>query len=253
MGSLSPHVEHFGAENPSASRVIIVHGTLDRAASFRKVQRLLPDLNVTLVDRRGYGASSAQAPAVDAEQGAADILAIVGGSPASIVGHSFGGLLAIIAAIEQPELVRSIGVYEPPQPWQPWWPEITPARPVGGFPDDPGEAVEVFFGAMVGPDAWDAMPLSFREARMAEGEAMLSDLRAAHLRCPYDLADLLTPMVAASGGASLHHYQQSADQLAAESSDGTRFTIAGAQHGGHLSHPADFAAFVRAVVALRTD
>ena len=44
----------------------------------------------------------------------ADLVTIVGGRPAVLVGHSYGGDVALGAAAAAPEVVRAVGVYEPP-------------------------------------------------------------------------------------------------------------------------------------------
>jgi len=64
------------------------------------------------VDRRGHGASG-DAPAYAIEREYEDIAAVIGsiGAPAALLGHSFGGLCALGAALLTPH-VRQLVVYE---------------------------------------------------------------------------------------------------------------------------------------------
>ena len=75
-------------------------------------QPLAAGHRLVLVNRRGFGAS----PDVDGEDfavDAADVVEVLG-SGAHLVGHSYGGVVALLAAAARPELVRSLAVFEPP-------------------------------------------------------------------------------------------------------------------------------------------
>src|SRR4051794_22340763 len=101
--------------------VVLVHGAMDRNTSFAKVAELLVPRPVVRYDRRGYGRSQS-AGTGDLATHVADLLAILDGRPAVLVGHSFGGLVALGAAAAAPELVPALGTYEAPVPWADWWP-----------------------------------------------------------------------------------------------------------------------------------
>src|SRR5271155_4263891 len=108
-------------ESPSVV-VILVHGSLDRAASFGRVVRRLSDLHVITYDRRGYQRSRrAGGPAGLAGDisGLLDLAADASrsGAPVVAVGHSFGGDVVVGAAIRDPDRFVSIGAFEPPMPW----------------------------------------------------------------------------------------------------------------------------------------
>src|SRR3712207_4932451 len=84
--------------------LVLVHGsTADRSRWAPVVPALAQRFEVVLVDRRGRGLSRAEADgdyAIDRE--AEDLVAVadaVGeGAPVGVVGHSFGGLVALEAA-----------------------------------------------------------------------------------------------------------------------------------------------------------
>ncbi len=104
-------VRAWGAGEP----VVLLHGSApgDREAMWAGYRRALADRYRLLVpDRRGYGASPGGTPGdLDAE--VADLLAVVGDG-AHLVGFSYGGLLALLAAARRPGAIRSLTVIEPP-------------------------------------------------------------------------------------------------------------------------------------------
>ena len=53
------HIIERAAAAPGRHAVILVHGSLDRAESFRRVMRRLPDVAIVAYDRRGYQGSRA--------------------------------------------------------------------------------------------------------------------------------------------------------------------------------------------------
>src|SRR3954471_16185578 len=94
-----------------APLVVLVHGSMDRSAAFARARRHLRDLHVVVYDRRGYGRSvGLGAPSVDGH--AEDLLAILDGRPGVVVGHSIGGLIALVAAQRVPELMQAVGAFE---------------------------------------------------------------------------------------------------------------------------------------------
>jgi pimeloyl-ACP methyl ester carboxylesterase len=101
------------------SRVLFVHGSFGDALQDWATQSTLADrFELLLLDRRGYGESpvrSAPAPtdATIFDEQAAEIAELLGNG-AHLVGHSYGGVLCLLAAQRRPEAVRSLTVIEPP-------------------------------------------------------------------------------------------------------------------------------------------
>lgn len=94
--------------------VVFIHGSnIANPGSTWKNQRTLEqNYQLLIPDRRGYGAS----PAIEHPnfaQNVQDILAIVG-TGAHIVGSSYGGIIALLAAGQRPEVIYSLTVIEPP-------------------------------------------------------------------------------------------------------------------------------------------
>ncbi|MGE3621776.1 MAG: alpha/beta fold hydrolase [Acidimicrobiia bacterium] len=237
---------------PDVARVVTVHGGLDRASSFLRTERHLPDLTVVRYDRRGYARSLDAGPAVDFDQQVDDLVGVVDGRPSVVVGHSFGGLLALALAGRRPDLVRAVLVYEAPMPWLGWWPLATPGQAATRFAETPAEAAERFMRALIGDEHWARLPAPTRQQRRAEGPALLADLASVRppAPVPIDPATIVAPLVVASGGRSPGHQRRAAEEIAGAAPRGERHEIAGAGHGAHLSHPAELAALVRRAVAL---
>jgi pimeloyl-ACP methyl ester carboxylesterase len=104
------YVEAWGDGTP----VVLVHGSLATGADEWSAQRPLTDHGFQLIvpDRRGYGRSPAAIGEdflVDADD-VADLLS----TGAHLVGHSYGGLSAMIAAARRPEATLSLTLLEGP-------------------------------------------------------------------------------------------------------------------------------------------
>jgi pimeloyl-ACP methyl ester carboxylesterase len=108
------HVTVWGAGRKGAPRAVFVHGTMTWGTDDHgfAAQRPLADVAELLVmDRRGFGAS----PDVDRSDphvDAADVAELVG-TGAHLVGHSYGAVVAMLAAAMRPGRVRSLALIEP--------------------------------------------------------------------------------------------------------------------------------------------
>jgi pimeloyl-ACP methyl ester carboxylesterase len=101
----------------SGPPLVAVHGTTaDHTRWARVTPRLAAQFTVYLMDRRGRGRSG-DAPAYSLQREAEDIRAVVqhAGERVTLLGHSYGGLCSIEAALDLPKLHRLI-LYEPPLP-----------------------------------------------------------------------------------------------------------------------------------------
>lgn len=234
-----------------APTVVLVHGSLDRAASFRRVVRRLPDLRVVTYDRRGYQRSRGGGPTGLAGH-VEDLLAILralaasAARPAAVVGHSLGGDVALGAAEAEPRLVSAVGAYEPPLPWLGFRRGSQPREEL-----DPASHAERFFRRMVSDGAWERLSAAERQARRADGPALSEELRSIRERRPFDPLSLEVPVVLGHGGpGSAEHHRRGVTWLASHLPGSELVVLPTASHGAHLSHPDAFADFVRRVVAL---
>ncbi|CAA9257695.1 MAG: hypothetical protein AVDCRST_MAG20-2758 [uncultured Acidimicrobiales bacterium] len=237
--------------------VVLVHGSMDRSAGFARVMAGLPGRHVMRYDRRGYGRSRLAGPPVGVDGHVDDLLALVheqAGGRAAVVGHSYGGVVALAAADRSPSAVVAVGAFEAPLPWLPWWPS-TSAGAAGiaaasAGDGDPGDAADAFLRRMLGEQRWMELPPKTRRERRLEGPALVAELGSLHAGAPpFDLDDLPVPVLAGHGTRSGEHQLRAAQHLSWVAGT-TPFVIDGAQHGAHLSHPAAFAAFAEAAAAM---
>ena len=95
--------------------LVLVHGT---SADHTRWQSILPKLEerfaVHAIDRRGRGASG-DAPGYAIEREFEDVVAVVDsiGEPVRLLGHSYGAVCALEAALRTPN-VGKLALYEPP-------------------------------------------------------------------------------------------------------------------------------------------
>jgi pimeloyl-ACP methyl ester carboxylesterase len=92
---------------------VLVHGSFGWGEETWQAQRPLADsYRLLLVDRRGFGATPADGRP-DFERDANDIAALLD-QPSHLVGHSYGGVVSLLAAARRPDAIRSLTVIEPP-------------------------------------------------------------------------------------------------------------------------------------------
>ncbi len=237
------------AVSEDAPLVVLVHGTLDRGRSMRRVVERLPDLHVITYDRRGYADSLGAAPPTALIDHARDLVAVLEGRRATVVGHSYGSHVVVLAAIARPDLVAAVGLWEPPTPWMDHAPPEMKVRVAGlGGSPDPEAVGESTRRRIMGEDAWAALPEATRAECRAEGRAFVVDM-AAEVTAPYDWADLRVPCVIGRGGRTVLDFNGTcgvlADLLGCE-----LFCAEDAPHTAHVHDPDGFATFVRRAVAL---
>ena len=243
-------VEEAGPDD--APLVVFVHGSLDRAASFSKLVRRLRDLHTVVYDRRGHRGLDRRRTSVTVASQVDDLLFVMQERPAVVVGHSYGGNIALAAAPARPDLVRTVVVFEAPMPWADWWPPTS-----GGYSivkqsradEDPADISERFMRRMIGDERWERLPATTRESRRAEGPALIGEIVDLARMAPYDAAAIVVPVVTARGENGAAHHRQSTELLFSTLANPTMVTINDAGHGAHTTHPDEFAAIVRLAVA----
>jgi pimeloyl-ACP methyl ester carboxylesterase len=250
-------IERSGAA-PGAPALVLVHGSLDRADSFGRVMRRLPEFTTVAYDRRGYQGSRG-AGVVRLEGHIGDLVEILssvrsrGAARVSAVGHSLGGDVVIGAALADPEACDSLGAFEPPMRW------LGVGRAEAGgrvdtpppLAEDPGDEAERFFRRMVSPAAWERLPETAKTARRADGPALVADLVSVRGGPPFDVLALTVPAVFGRGGMASERQRAGVAWLGSHVPGAVVYDIEGAPHGAHLSHPDRFAEFTRAVMERR--
>ncbi len=241
---------HHDATGPAgAPLVVLVHGSLDRGTAFYKVARRLDDLRVVRYDRRGYGRSRHRPGPYGVAVHVDDLLELIAERPAVVVGHSYGGNVALAAAVARPDLVRAVAAYEPPMPWTQWWPPTSAGSAAMLGAESPEAAVEAFLRRMLGDERWEALPERTKAERRAEGVAFVAEMADVRSRAPYEPPEVAVPVVMARGTLGLAHHAESVDRLAELLPDAERVEVEGAAHMAHMTHPEQFAGLVRQAVA----
>lgn len=222
--------------------VVLLHGAMDRSTSFARTARHLSGVPVVRYDRRGYGRSLDAGPG-DLASHVDDLLTVLRGRPAVLVGHSFGGLIALAATgCAAPGQIAAVGTYEAPALWTDWWPPRL-------WTGDPAEAAERFLRNRVGAARWERLPGRWRAARRAEGTAMISEVDSIRPgRPPFDAGAVTVPVIVGCGAATSAHHTRAAVELADALPDATTCVIDGAGHDAPATHAAAYAAFVRQVM-----
>lgn len=216
--------------------LVCVHGGLDRATSFSRLTRRAERFDVVAYDRRGYQGSRGRGPLTLAGN-VEDLLAVARTQaprgPVIYFGHSFGGLVAIAAALAEPTLVSLVVAYESPLPW-------VLARP-GGYvmvSDDPAVEAESFFCRVVSPGAWDRLGEPERQSRRLDGPALVADLAVLDRDAPIDLAELAVPTAYVHGEQYRPDYfRQLGTELERMTPRISAHELSGVGHGAHLSAP----------------
>lgn len=113
---LATHVQELGAGSP----VVMAHGlVIGSLASwyFTAAPELAREHLVRMYDLRGHGRSARPPTGYDTTTLAGDLAALTADLPAfDLVGHSWGGLVALRFALAHPERVRRLAIVEAPLP-----------------------------------------------------------------------------------------------------------------------------------------
>jgi pimeloyl-ACP methyl ester carboxylesterase len=103
--------------DPNLAPVVLLHGLSGCRLAYRNVVDSIEG-DMWVVDERGHGESTrATLEAYDADSYAADIASFIEsevGRPATVVGHSLGGVVAFALARTRPDLVGAIFLEDPP-------------------------------------------------------------------------------------------------------------------------------------------
>ena len=218
--------------------VVLIHGAMDRSAGMLKLSRRLDHrFRVLRYDRRGYGRSAPHEGPFDMGSQVADLVQVLDGRRAVLVGHSYGGNVALATAAQHPELVAGVALYETPLSWEPWWPGTTAGASAIKAAGRPEEAAEAFMRRLVGDARWDALPERTRATRRAEGLPLVHELADLREHRPWLAADVRVPVVAGYGSRGAAHHRQGMCHLADAIEGATLVVRDNCGHGAPNSDP----------------
>lgn len=224
-----------------ATRLVLVHGSMDRQSGFLRLARILSqDFDVIVYDRRGYASASSLTGPFDIGRHVSDLVEIIDGKKTIIIGHSFGGTIALACAQRHADTVRGVVTYENPMPWLDWWPRDTGAGSASRRVDDPEGAAEDFLVRFIGRRLWDRLPESTKWARRAEGRALVEELASIHAEPAFERDSIAVPIIIGVGSLAKDYMRSGAEYLA-EHADSRLVVFEGVHHNAHSARAADFA------------
>jgi len=103
---------------PGARPLLALHCSLSHGGEWGGLARLRSDLQVTAPDLTGHGRMPEWDGVTDLHRASTDIARALAerigqGGPVDVIGHSFGGTVALRLALERPDLIRRLILAEP--------------------------------------------------------------------------------------------------------------------------------------------
>jgi pimeloyl-ACP methyl ester carboxylesterase len=224
----------------SGPLVVLIHGSLDRASGMLRVSRQIQkQARVIRWDRRGYAKNVSHSGPFTVLGNVDDLERILDDRPAVLVGHSFGGNIALAAAARLGQQIQAVSTYETPLSWFDWWPKSTAGGTSLSVP--PEEAAEAFMIRLIGKRRWSELPDRTKDERRREGPALTSEMQSIRNSVPWKAEDIGCPVLCGYGSKGLEHHQKGAIWLGEHLSRSQSILIEDAGHGAPNSHAEDFA------------
>ena len=244
-------------------RLVLLHAGGSHGGQWTKVaEALAPERLSIAPDLIGCGATDPwPVPGALIQDDQADLVAALiettGGGPVDIVGHSYGGAVAVRLAVKHPEMVRSLIVIEPiltrllGEVGDPIFKEgesvnrrfvaaIESGQPECGWQE--------FLDARNGAGTWDRMSDERRRGFLAQ-TAQARDTLYSNLNNPTTLADcraIGAPMTIGCGETTTPADRRTTEVLR-DAMPAARYEIIfGAGHMSPLSHPQEVVRLIRA-------
>ncbi len=253
------NIESYGSGD---RRVLALHCSLGRAASWKAIANILAD-DVTLLapDWPGHGKSAPWNESGLMRFAARDITeALIGEDSVDLVGHSYGGLVALEFATRHPEKVRSLTLIEPiylaivGQDNRPsldrYLAQMQPHFDALAQ-DDNEVAAKIFMDIWGGGVTWEQLPAA-AQAGLIQQIPVVDACKPGEETSPEDIAtiDLLPrltmPVKVIFGSQTLPIVKQVMQGLSARLPDAEMVEIAGAGHMVPLTHSSKVAAEIAA-------
>lgn len=238
--------------------LLLIHGTAGSAARWAGVTpQLAQHFSVFALDRRGRGGSG-DTQEYSLEREVDDAVALIdrAGQPAFVLGHSFGGLVALEAARQRPQIAGLI-LYEPPiRCAEPVFPAALIERLEQVLLDEGPEAVlEAFMMTVAGVTPAQLTVMKQAPAwpqRIASAHTLARELRASEQYdfIPERFRDLSVPVRLFLGSETVGFAKAGIERLAAVLPNSSTVMFAGQ---GHTAMDTDPEAFVAEVLSFATE
>jgi len=260
---------HWIKTGQGPRQALLIHCSLGHAGGWSGMMAGLDDLlSAVAYDLPGHGRSGDWDKRGDLQQVsmaiAVDLLQDQArGQPVDIIGHSFGGTVALRLAVERPDLVRSMVLIEPV-----FFAAGLADRPdlkapydlhMGAYADalkagDSEAAAKAFTGVWGDGRAWDSLPAGQKQAMIkrihliAEGAPSIYHDNAG-LLASGGLERIDAPVLLIEGGTSPAYIDAINTALARRISKAERLVVPGAGHMVPITHPQPVGQAVRAFLA----
>jgi len=239
--------------------IVLLHATLSASVQLGGLARLLAARGpVVALDRRGSGESVVPAPRpLDVAVHVADVaalLAVEGFAAAILVGHSFGGVVALEAAARLPERVSAVVAWEPPYgpladaQTRAAFAAVATAAGRAHAAGGAAAAAAVFLDGVAGEGAWEALPERARAFLAAQGGGAYADAALTGLD-PDGLGRIVAPVTLLAGSASDPFYLPIIRALVARIPGSHLVVLAGLRHPAPITDPGPVAAAILDAIA----
>jgi pimeloyl-ACP methyl ester carboxylesterase len=233
--------ERYGSGPP----LVLVHGSFsDHITNWQESKSLLEEtFTVYSIARRGRGESSiTNDHSLEDEMN--DVVAVLKaiGEPVFLLGHSYGAVCSLGAAVRAPENVARLVLYEHPDEGFASH-ELVASLQAFGAKEDWHGMVEFFMQALGVPQAEieEIKTTPFWDVWIRDAAATLNDMRAIeHLRLDLDTYRSLTMPVGLMIGDESPRDNYATDKLSAVLPDSQILTLKGTAHEGMTMVPDQF-------------
>ena len=249
-------VAPYHREAGSGPGVVCIHCNASNSSQWRSLMdRLAPYRRVLAPDTHGAGRGPTwptdRTLTLDDEVSMLEPIFTRAGAPFALVGHSYGGAVALLAALRRPDRVEALVLYEPtlfalvdhesPMPNDADGIRETVERATAALgAGDQSAAAEIFIDYWMGVGAWKAKPVAHRgaiEAALANvqgwGQALFGE--ATPLAA---FKELQMPVLLMQGSETTTSARAVAALLARTLPRIETMTFEGLGHMGPVTHPA---------------
>ncbi|WP_299352339.1 alpha/beta hydrolase [uncultured Shimia sp.] len=243
-------------------KAIALHCSLAHSGAWKRVAQCLSEmLTIRAFDLPSHGKSPDWQGPEDLTQMTVDALLPHLTEPVDLIGHSFGGVVCLRLALERPEMVRSLSLFEPvlmaiareDGPREAAWNDAL-MRDVGDqiARGDPEAGARIFMRVWGDGRRWADLPRDLREGSTRRIGFIASsrpgiDEDNGHI-IPR-LGRISVPTVLMDGGESPPLMKVVQDGIAARIPNARRVTFAGQAHMGPITHASDVAREIAVTLA----
>ena len=219
--------------------VVLIHGSLDRSGGMALLARHLQgEHRVLRYDRRGYARSWPHEGPFTVNDQVDDLVGLIETRRVVLIGHSFGGNIALAAAARLGSQVVGVTTYETPLSWMDWWPGTTAGAMAVASSE--ADAAANFMIRLIGNKRWEALPERSREERRREGAALVGELTALRSKAPWDVERITCRVLCGYGSLGMKHHADGARWLAQNLTQGQLIELRDAAHSAPMTHPLQF-------------